>query len=184
MHEAILDATRTLLVESGYRGLSMDKVAAIAGVAVQTVYRRWPSKAPLVAEAVMQAYDQSDFTLPDTGDTVADLTTWMCAYAETGSSPENVALIRSLTAAAAEDLRDRDTLYQQLTGRFHEAVSQRLRLGVSAGQIRDDADLDAAADALIGATLYRALSVTASARETTVRYRGVIDAVLHGISTS
>lgn len=183
MHEAILDATRTLLVESGYRGVSMDKVAAIAGVAVQTVYRRWPSKAPLVAEAVMQAYDQADFTLPDTGDTIADLTTWMLTYAKIGSSAENVALIRSLAAAAAEDLRDRDTLYRQLTGRVHEAVSHRLRVGVSAGQIRDDADIEAATDALIGATLYRALSVTASARETTARYRGVIDAVLHGISS-
>lgn len=131
----------------------------------------------------MQAYDQADFELPDTGDTIADLTTWMRAYAEIGSSAENAALIRALAAAAAEDLRDRDTLYQQLTGRFHQAVSQRLRLGVSAGQIRHDADIEAATDALIGATLYRALSVTASVRETTARYQGVIDALLHGISS-
>lgn len=181
VHEAILDATRTLLAESGYRGVSMDKVAAIAGVGIQTVYRRWPSKAPLVAEAVMRAYDQTDFTLPDTGDTRADLTTWMRMYAEIGSAAENVALVRSLAAAAAEDLRDRDTLYRQLTSRFHDAVVDRLRIGVSAGQIRDDVDIEAAADALIGATLYRTLSVTSSARETTKRYLAVIDALLRGI---
>jgi len=180
-HEAILAATRTLLVESGYRGVSMDKVAAIAGVGVQTVYRRWPSKAPLVAEAVMRAYDQADFTLPDSGDTRADLTTWMQMFAEIGSTAENVALVRALAAAAAEDLRDRDTLYRQLTGRFHHALVERLRIGVAAGQIRDDVDIEAAADALIGATLYRTLSVTSSARETTKRYLAVIDALLRGI---
>ncbi|OBF20681.1 TetR family transcriptional regulator [Mycobacterium sp. ACS4331] len=182
VHEAILEATRTLLVEAGYRSVAMDKVAAIAGVAVQTVYRRWPSKAPLVAEAVMQAYNQADFTLPDTGDTIADLTTWMRAYSEIASSAENIALIRSLAAAAAEDLGDRDTLYQELTRPMHDAISHRLRVGVSAGQIRGDADIDAATDALIGATLYRVLSGTASAGETAGRYLGVVDALLRGIS--
>jgi len=161
----------------------MDKVAANAGVAVQTVYRRWPSKAPMVVEAVMQAYAAGDFTLPDTGDTIADLTTWMREYAEIGSTAENIALIRSLAAAAAEDLADRDTLYQQLTSRVHDAVCHRLRIGVSAGQIRHDADIGATTDALIGATLYRALSVTASAEETTARYLGVIDVLLQGISS-
>jgi AcrR family transcriptional regulator len=183
VHEAILEAARSLLVEAGYSGVSMDKVAAIAGVATQTVYRRWPSKAPLVAEAVMQAYDQTDFTLPNTGDTGEDLRTWMRAYAEISSAGENVALIRSLAAAAAEDSSDRDTLYRQLTSRFHDAVSERLRVGISMGQIRGDADVEAATDALIGATLYRMLSVTSSAEETTERYYGVIDALMYGIST-
>lgn len=161
----------------------MDKVAAIAGVAIQTVYRRWPSKGPLVAEAVMQAYEQTDFTLPDTGDTVEDLRTWMRMSAEIGSAAHNVGLIRALTVAAAEDLSDRDTLYQQLTSRFHDAVADRLRVGISAGQIRGDADVEAAADALIGATLYRMLSVTTSAQETTERYYGLIDTLICGIST-
>lgn len=182
VHEAILDATRSLLIEAGYRGVSMDKVAANAGVGIQTVYRRWPSKAPLVAEAVMQAYDQADFTLPDTGDTVADLRTWMHGSAVLGAAPENVALVRALAAAAAEDLNDRDTLYQQLTGRFHGAVMHRLRTGISSGQIRPDADIEAAADALIGATLYRTLSVTTSMDETVRRYDGLIDALTSGLS--
>lgn len=183
VHEAILDATRGLLVEEGYRGVTMDKVAAIAGVGVQTVYRRWSSKAPLVAEAVMSAYEHSDATLPDTGDTVADLRAWMRTYAETGSTAENVAMIRSLAAAAAEDQRDRDTLYAQLTSRIHDAVVQRLRMGITAGQIRSDVDIVAAADALIGATLYRALSVTSTPQESVERSAAVIDVLTRGITT-
>ncbi|OBH63405.1 TetR/AcrR family transcriptional regulator [Mycobacterium sp. E2479] len=184
VHEAILDATRTLLIEVGYSGVSMDKVAANAGVGTQTVYRRWPSKAPLVAEAVMQAYAQADFTLPDTGDTVEDLRTWMHESAALSAAPENIALVRALAAAAAEDLRDRDTLYQQLTSRFHAAVTQRLHTGISLGQIRADADIEAAADALIGATLYRMLSVTSTVGEAMGRYDGLIDTLMGGLSTS
>ncbi|OBH95858.1 TetR/AcrR family transcriptional regulator [Mycobacterium sp. E2733] len=181
-HEAILDATRALLVESGYVGVSMDKVAARAGVGTQTVYRRWPSKAPLVAEAVMHAYAQADFTLPDTGDTVADLRTWMHSSAALSAAADNVALVRALAVAAAEDLHDRDILYGQLTGRFHDALGERLRTGISRGQIRADANIEAAADAIIGAMLYRMLSVTTSAQETIGRYEGLIDTVINGLS--
>ncbi|RAV00029.1 TetR family transcriptional regulator [Mycobacterium colombiense] len=183
VHEAILDATRSLLVEVGYGGVSMDKVAANAGVGTQTVYRRWPSKAPLVAEAVMQAYAQADFTLPDTGDTVEDLRTWMHESAALSAAPENIALVRALAAAAAENLQDRDTLYQQLTGRFHDAVMQRLQTGIACSQIRADADIEAAADALIGATLYRMLSVTTTVGETIGRYDGLIDTLMSGLAT-
>ncbi|WP_242661539.1 TetR/AcrR family transcriptional regulator [Mycobacterium mantenii] len=183
MHEAILDATRTLLIEAGYGGVSMDKVAANAGVGTQTVYRRWPSKAPLVAEAVMSAYAQADFALPDTGDTAEDLRTWMHESAALSAAPENIALVRALAAAAAENLQDRDTLYQQLTGRFHGAVMHRLQTGISLGQIRADADIEAAADALIGATLYRMLSATSTVDEAIGRYDGLIDTLMSGLST-
>ncbi|OCB57345.1 TetR family transcriptional regulator [Mycobacterium malmoense] len=183
VHEAILAATRTLLIETGYAGVSMDKVAANAGVGTQTVYRRWPSKAPLVAEAVMSAYAQTEFALPDTGDTVEDLRTWMHESAALSAAPENIALVRALAAAAAENLQDRDTLYQQLTGRFHGAVIHRLQTGIASGQIRPDVDLDAAADALIGATLYRMLSVTTTVDDTIGRYDGLLDVLKSGLAT-
>ncbi|MEB4208666.1 TetR/AcrR family transcriptional regulator C-terminal ligand-binding domain-containing protein [Mycobacterium sp. 94-17] len=136
-----------------------------------------------MAEAVMQAYARADFTLPDSGDTVEDLRAWMHNYAVMNAANENVALVRALAAAAAEDLRDRDTLYGQLTGRFHDALCQRLRTGVSRGQIRADADIEAAADALLGATLYRMLSVTTSVHETIGRYDGLLDILTNGLSS-
>ncbi|WP_255396789.1 TetR/AcrR family transcriptional regulator [Mycobacterium sp. E3305] len=180
-HEAILAATRSLLVDVGYAGISMDKVAAAAGVGMQTVYRRWPSKAPLVAEAVMQQYPPADFALPDTGDCVDDLRTWMREYAARTAASENAALIRALAAAAAENLDDRDSLYRQLTGRIHHAVQDRLRKGISQGQIQAGADVEAVADALIGAILYRILSATTPVSETLDRYDGLIDTLTRGL---
>ncbi|MBB5866721.1 AcrR family transcriptional regulator [Allocatelliglobosispora scoriae] len=51
----ILRAATELLAEGGYPALTMDKAAARAGVGKATVYRRWPSRAELAAEALSHA---------------------------------------------------------------------------------------------------------------------------------
>lgn len=51
----VLAVTRRLLVEKGYRGTSMDAIAAAAGISRPTIYRRWPSKAHVVYDAVFPA---------------------------------------------------------------------------------------------------------------------------------
>src|SRR5215831_11164328 len=50
--EAILDATVDLLAEQGFLGLSIEAVAARAGVAKTTIYRRWPTKDDLLMDAI------------------------------------------------------------------------------------------------------------------------------------
>ena len=49
-HAAILEATRELIVEVGYDGMSIEGIAGRAGVGKQTIYRWWPSKAALVLD--------------------------------------------------------------------------------------------------------------------------------------
>ena len=49
---AILDATLAGVAELGYDRLSMDDVASRAGVGKAAIYRRWPSKAVVVADAI------------------------------------------------------------------------------------------------------------------------------------
>jgi AcrR family transcriptional regulator len=184
VHDAILESTRVLLIESGYAQMSMERVAGHAGVGKQTVYRRWPSKAPLVAEAVLDAYREvvSPSVLPDTGDLAADLRAWLQANAELFSSPRNAALARALAAAAADDPQDGDALYRELTGPQYDGIVQRLRQGVDAHQIRADADLEAVADALVGATLYRMLAHSAMTKESHQRFDGLVDALLTGLT--
>ena len=53
--EAILNATLALLQERGYQGLTIDGVAASAGVGRPTIYRRWSSKPSLVVAALVQS---------------------------------------------------------------------------------------------------------------------------------
>src|SRR5438105_4395585 len=71
-HAAILAATLHLLIEQGFNGLTMEAVAARAGVGKATVYRRWPSKVPLVVEA-LRAAGEERVAVPASGSVEADL---------------------------------------------------------------------------------------------------------------
>jgi AcrR family transcriptional regulator len=164
LHDVILQTTRALLVDRGYAEVSMDRVASSAGVGKQTLYRRWASKAPLVAEAVMDAARLAGSAeVPDTDDVAADLHSWLNRNATFVSNPQNAGLVRALAAAAADDPHEGDLIYRQLTGPQHDALMQRLRKGIDSGQVRADADLGAVADAIIGAALYRMLARTPEA---------------------
>ncbi|MCU1470210.1 MAG: TetR family transcriptional regulator [Glaciihabitans sp.] len=71
----ILDATLDVLAETGYDGMTIDMVAARAKAGKATLYRRWPSKAELVLDAVacMKKSDIDFADLPDTGTLRGDL---------------------------------------------------------------------------------------------------------------
>lgn len=71
----ILDAALAVLAESGYERMTIDIVAARAGAARATVYRRWPTKADLVLDAVtrMTGSDIDPDALPDTGNFRGDM---------------------------------------------------------------------------------------------------------------
>jgi AcrR family transcriptional regulator len=181
-HNAILDAVREILITGGYAEVSMDRVAAQAGVGKQSLYRRWPSKAPLVAEAVMDAYGQGwSFDLPDTGDLEADLHTWLNRQAAYLSSERNVALSRALAVATADNPRDGEALYDQLSRPHHNALLDRLSKAAATRDIRQDADLNAVAEALIGATLYRILGRVRTIEETVEHLDGLTDVLLRGL---
>jgi AcrR family transcriptional regulator len=72
-HKAILDATLELLAEEGLQGLSIEEVAARAGVGKTTIYRRWSSKDELVIDAIREV--QVNLSVIDTGNFRNDLVT-------------------------------------------------------------------------------------------------------------
>ncbi|MEU2592368.1 helix-turn-helix domain-containing protein, partial [Streptomyces albidoflavus] len=87
--DALLDAARQVLLRDGYAGLSMEKVATLAGVGKPTLYRRWPSRAALVADAVLHSFLASVPGSPAPGPHATGsqrLADWFRAYA--ASVPE------------------------------------------------------------------------------------------------
>ncbi|MEU7604799.1 TetR/AcrR family transcriptional regulator, partial [Streptomyces sp. NPDC041003] len=75
---AILDAALTLVGEVGYNKLTIEAIAARAGVGKQTIYRWWPSKAAVLLDASLalagDAETEGGWTgFPDTGDLAGDL---------------------------------------------------------------------------------------------------------------
>lgn len=182
LDHAILEAARELLAVDSYAQLSMESVAARAQVGKKTLYRRWPSKAPLVADAVLDAYGRGgSFGVPDTTDIRADLQSWLNEHAEFIAEPSNAALIRALIAAAASNPSDNNALYERLTAPQHAGLMTRLRHATERAEVRGDADLDAIATALIGTLLLQVLSYT-TADERGTRFDGLLDAILTGVS--
>ncbi|MET7507331.1 TetR/AcrR family transcriptional regulator [Streptomyces albidoflavus] len=163
---ALLEAARQVLLRDGYAGLSMEKVATLAGVGKPTLYRRWPSKAALVADAVLHSFLASVPGAPAPGPHATGsqgLADWFRAYAASVGDPHHAAMVLALTAAAAESPHAAESLYRQHTRAQHESLVGHLRAGVASGEFRADADLEAVADALIGSVLYQLLTRTEQA---------------------
>lgn len=180
VHQAILEATRELLVATSYAELSMESIAARAKVQKKTVYLRWPSKAPLVAEAVLDAYTQTrSHQIPDTGDVRADLRTWLVEHAEFHADPRNAAMIRALIAAVAASSIDPQDLGQmkQFPFREREALNARLRQAVDGGLLQPDADLDVVANAIMGMLVLQVLTHRTPA-EAIHQFDGLLDTIL------
>ncbi|GAA3978985.1 TetR/AcrR family transcriptional regulator [Streptomyces marokkonensis] len=181
---AILRAARDVLLRDGYAGLSMEKVAAAAGVGKPTLYRRWSSRVALVGDVVWHSFHAAVPGIgrpgPQAGDgATQQLTTWFRAYASSAGDPRHAAMILALTAAAAESPHDAESLYRHHTRPQYEAIVDCLRSGVESGEFRADADLEAVADALIGSVLYQLLTRTGDAAPQ--RAEHLLDVLLAGL---
>ncbi|MFD5100977.1 TetR/AcrR family transcriptional regulator [Streptomyces albidochromogenes] len=99
---AVLEATQEALVEGGFHGLNMDRVAARAAVGKTTVYRRWGSAAGLVADLLRDMAEQS-VPAADTGSLEGDLLANARLVHHTLTDPRMGPVFRAVIAAAACD---------------------------------------------------------------------------------
>jgi AcrR family transcriptional regulator len=176
---AILAAARDLLGTVGYEHLTIEAIAQRAGVGKQTVYRRWPSKAAVVADAALAVNLVGDPILPaDTGDLASDLRGWLRHRQRWLEAPGIMALVHGLVAAAADRSADAARLYDHLTEPQRQVLVRRLEAARQQGHVRADADTTAVADALLGVLLYRTL---ARGSEASSDDNGVVEALLYGI---
>src|SRR5580658_4696398 len=99
---AILTAAWDLTGEAGYAGLTIEGIAARAGVGKQTIYRWWPAKADVLLEA---GAAKADLRVPvtDHGSYRADLRAFLGASYAMGSDPQFAGLLRALMAEAQLD---------------------------------------------------------------------------------
>ncbi|MFI7611050.1 TetR/AcrR family transcriptional regulator [Nonomuraea terrae] len=153
--QAVLAAARELVTEVGYAKLSIEAIAARAGVGKQTIYRWWRSKGAVVFDAVLTLSEGDDgVALPDTGDIEADLKTVMRATVAEFADPGFEAPIRALNTEILQDPELAALYREKVAGPVDEAKKARLRSAQQAGQIAADADLDLALE-LLYAPLYQ-----------------------------
>jgi AcrR family transcriptional regulator len=97
--QAILDAALDLIGEVGYDRMSMDALAARAQASKATIYRRWPGKAQVVAEAIRRRACPDAVAAPDTGCMRGDLIAAMRTKCDTMTGEDGPLLIGLLMAA-------------------------------------------------------------------------------------
>ena len=156
-HQAIVAATQELLVEVGYRELTIEGVAARAGVGKQTIYRWWPSRAALALEAYLAGSDAVLRPPPDGGSAREEATRvldWLVAVL---AEPIGGRVVAGLVADLQHDRDLAERFHRDVVPERRRAMLEALARGRERGEIRADADLELAVDALHGAVFYRLL---------------------------
>jgi AcrR family transcriptional regulator len=155
-HAAIVKATQELLVERSYPELTIEGVAARAGVGKQTIYRWWPSKAALVLEAYLAGSEA--VPPPREGATVREdvraLLGWLIAVL---AQPTGGHVVAGLVGELQHDPVLAEGFHRDVVPARREGMLAALERGRERGEIRADADLELAVDALHGAVFYRLL---------------------------
>ncbi|WP_067479057.1 TetR/AcrR family transcriptional regulator [Actinomadura hibisca] len=154
-HRAIVTAALDLCVERGYGQVTMEAIAAQAGVSKKTIYRWWPSKGAVVLEGIAELVGEVTPFL-DTGDIVADLTTQLTAVLDHMMTGPRSAVYAGVIAESHHD-RELVGALSAMVGPRIEAARERLRRAREQGQLAADADVDLIIDLLYGPLYYRLL---------------------------
>jgi AcrR family transcriptional regulator len=146
-----------VLAEKGVARMSMELVAAKAGVAKSTLYRRWPSKVELAVHAVAVTFDEID--VADHGSLPADMRAGIEEAARLLRDPSTGG---AYAALLAESARDPDGVGRQvresLSTRLHSLVATSVERAIARGEIRPEmVDVDLLADVVVGSVMHRAL---------------------------
>jgi AcrR family transcriptional regulator len=151
---AILAATLGLLADVGLQALSIEQVAARAGVGKKTVYRRWPSKDALVSDAIRSV--QAQMPLIDTGNLRHDL---IAMHTAALTSLATAPLMRPLYLRLAGEFHSNPAAFQvfltELVQPRFEQFTEAVKKAQERGDLRRDLDPDLLVDMLIGPMLFR-----------------------------
>ncbi len=154
--DAILHATLEILLEQGYRGVTIEGVATRARVGRPTIYRRWPSKPAVVVAALVQS-DRLALPAPDTGSLRDDLIAVQRHQVERMNAPDARRVTAGLIADLADDPELAETYVTQYLAPRRTTVWQVLQRGVDRGELDADADFAFIYDLLVGPLFMRAV---------------------------
>jgi AcrR family transcriptional regulator len=151
----ILQATVDELAEAGYGGVTIEGVAARAGVAKSTIYRHWPDKLAMIADAFETFHERM---VPDFGDLpTRDAVTVLAGHvAEIVVDSTFSRCIPALIEGAERDPRVR-AFHHRYSAERRSVLVDLIARGVERGELPAGLDPELATFALLGAIFYRRL---------------------------
>jgi AcrR family transcriptional regulator len=161
---AVLEAADDLLAERGLAGVTIEGIAARAGVAKQTIYRWWGSKNDILFDALI-ADAGEHFTAPGHGDLGRDLREHLGQLAVFLTTTDAGAVFRALAGQAQQDPAVAVRFQAEVLAPQRERDRLPFLAAIERGQLAACTDIDLAVDQVVGPVYYRALitggSVTA-----------------------
>ncbi|MBD2021946.1 TetR/AcrR family transcriptional regulator [Leptolyngbya sp. FACHB-36] len=179
-HQAMLQSTLELLAEVGFEAMSIDAIAARAGVGKTTIYRRYSGKAELVADAIESL--RQDVVIPDTGRFWDDLDVLIENAAQVTLSPlgrQTAAMIISSASSNAQFAEIYWTKYMQPRREAFAVVLERAK---ARNELQEDLDPGLVFDSMSGIMLY-ALIFQPNSESWTAHVRRALDLLFRGVST-
>jgi AcrR family transcriptional regulator len=152
-HKAILEATGQLLAEVGYGAMTMEGIAARAGVGKATVYRWWSSKAALAIDVLGE--NPSEPADEDTGDLRGDLVRTVervIALLTRGLEGE---IIPAMSADLVRDPAMAELFRTRIARPRRSSVTAILDRATARGELPKKLDVPLMLDACVGAIFYR-----------------------------
>ncbi len=151
----VLKAAVDELAEVGYGGVTIEAVAARAGVAKSTIYRHWPDKLALIAEAFETFHEEMvpDLSALSPREAIALL---LGHVAEVVVDSTFSRCIPALIEGAERDQRVRE-FHHRYSAERRQALIDLIARGIREGDFRADLDPELATSALLGTIFYRRL---------------------------
>ena len=159
--QAILQAADGLLVDKGFDGVTMEGIARRAGVAKQTIYRWWKTKADVLLDAFLEDALE-DLEPTDTGDVAVDLPQYLHRLAVFLGESDEGAVFRALMAKAQLDPEFARVFRERCLVPARQRSLVLLERAVERGQLPAELDVVAEMELLVSPIFYRVL-VTAEA---------------------
>ena len=178
---AILDATRELLAEVGVRGLTVEGVAARAGVAKTTIYRRWRSKDELALAVLIDMVEQF-VAVPDLDNTREELVAFVGGAVRILGSTLMGRVMQGLVSDLAADPELASAFRERVVATRVAEVHRLVERGILRGDLRPDTDRELMHELLFGPVYYR-LMLSGAPLDSGLAER-VVDAVLPAFRSS
>lgn len=153
---AILAAVRKLLLKDGYSNLTIEAVAQEAGVSKATIYRWWKTKGELVLEAAEQ--EIAIGTVPDTGDSRADMDATIAQLIDTFTRPLASIVIFAAITTGGSDPKMAQIFRDRFVYPWRVSAFEALERARGRGEISAE-DLHFLLDMIVGTVFQRTLVV-------------------------
>jgi AcrR family transcriptional regulator len=150
----ILRAAYDLIVESPYAEVTIEKIAARAGVGKPTIYRRWPSKGPLLLDAVVEYA-----MLPEVagvGDLTRDIRTWLHSLIDYLADPVTGRFMAEIVGAIQIDPDLARAWHERMFAPIRERNIALIRAAQQSGELRAGSP-DLLMDLIVGQVWFRLL---------------------------